>query len=799
MVLQTNQAQKRFKALAADVNATKEEVDEAEKQFLTFDNALRKVNKRAKDGRRDVGRYEIATKKLNNTLDNLAKATVVVKVFEQVLSATQRNSTAAGALDKAFGAVAITFDSIVGLFTNKLPEVKDAFTNTFDSIGNAVSQTFIDMRVKGLQAINVLGNFDEDIAALKKESAALGEELDSTKGLGSIFSDLTKEIEENVKRNNQLVDTTLAYRRQIIGIQKEINGLIGAQAKLQAAADNENNSLVERISFQEQLIESTNEIAALELKMAEKREELALENARINKNNIEAQEAAAEATATRVNVEIQNEQERLAQKTELATLERDLVEQQLDFQIDDFDNRKKNNEELLKNEKLTFEERKRIAEENIRLEQETFEAQVGLINDRLKKQGKAQLDIEKLVSESSSRQIAEQAINAGLSEQLTTRLLEIIRERRTQNQEVLKTQEELNDAEKTANQIVEETILKQEALKALKDDEIVSEEALAVLQQKTLSLAIQNLEMRIALSKEGSEERIRLESELTDKLLEQESIRLEGKKKKIAEEEKARKEAIERQERVQEAAFATIESFNDRRLEKLQTQIDTELSVAQEREDKLRELAERGLEDADNNLALNQKRQAELLRQQEEARKRAEQEKFLIAALDTYTSYLAQGETVVGALGKTATSTSLLRQIVQNLPGFHKGTENTGSTGIFGISDQYGPITGFTHRGERVLNEDENNMIPSWVDNTTLATVAHQVFSAPSSTANTSIDVKAVKELEKSIVDLNKQIANQPKHLKSYFDAVEECFVHVYEKKGLRFTERDYVGGVFGS
>ena len=54
---QTNEAQMRFKALAAQYGLNDKRTKAARKEFEKLDNKLRRVNAAARDGRRDVGRY----------------------------------------------------------------------------------------------------------------------------------------------------------------------------------------------------------------------------------------------------------------------------------------------------------------------------------------------------------------------------------------------------------------------------------------------------------------------------------------------------------------------------------------------------------------------------------------------------------------------------------------------------------------------------------------------------------------------------------------------------------------------
>ncbi len=65
---QTNAAQARFKRLAAQYGVTSKAAINAGNTFRKLDDRLRKINKSARDGRRDVGRYGLALQKVRGSL-----------------------------------------------------------------------------------------------------------------------------------------------------------------------------------------------------------------------------------------------------------------------------------------------------------------------------------------------------------------------------------------------------------------------------------------------------------------------------------------------------------------------------------------------------------------------------------------------------------------------------------------------------------------------------------------------------------------------------------------------------------
>lgn len=540
---QRNEAQKQLQNLVALHGEHSKEVREAAKAFAPLNERFERANEIAKNGFVFVGRYERALKGLKKQAKSTgqslkegltigAASAAVGKLMEGFSGALNSNSQAAGAFEKVLGAITITFSVLVSRFIKAIPLIKESFTSFFDSVSNGWDSFGLKAEKAFLKATNAFGRnddeikkLDESILKLQKNGSETGDSWDK---LVKIFEGGGDEIAKLVEKNNNLVDTTLAYRKQIIGLQNELNALLPTQSKLQAASDNENNSLQDRIKSQQDLILETEKINDLEEQIIKKREFLARENARINNQNIEAQEEAASATAERVALQIQNEQELADQKRELATLERDQIEQNLDFLIDDFDNRKTINERNIANEKLTYKERNDLLLENQKLAEESYKAQTDELSKRLTEQGKAQIDFDKLVKESSSERIAQIVRDAGLDETLNTRVLEIIRERRIVLQDLKDTQDELNKSNQDGFELIEDNILLERTLLELQKDGVDTEKVLEKLEEQRLEKKIQNLQLEISLSEESSAKELKLKKELNEALLQQTTNRIKS-------------------------------------------------------------------------------------------------------------------------------------------------------------------------------------------------------------------------------------------------------------------------------
>ena len=81
---QVNNAQARFKRLAAEFGVNSKQAQKANITFAQLDDRLRRINNTAKDGRRDVGRYGLAFREVGISLKSLFLAGGVVGVIRGI-------------------------------------------------------------------------------------------------------------------------------------------------------------------------------------------------------------------------------------------------------------------------------------------------------------------------------------------------------------------------------------------------------------------------------------------------------------------------------------------------------------------------------------------------------------------------------------------------------------------------------------------------------------------------------------------------------------------------------------------
>lgn len=216
-------------------------------------------------------------------------------------------------------------------------------------------------------------------------------------------------------------------------------------------------------------------------------------------------------------------------------------------------------------------------------------------------------------------------------------------------------------------------------------------------------------------------------------------------KKKIAD-----KLELDAQKQLYSNLNAIADAFAEREQARLQRKldlIDKEIQASKDRQSQLTELAKNGIEDAADNLAFEQRKQAELEIKREKAIQRQKFVELGLNALKTYTSKLENKDK--NALGSTIKDISLLTAFIRTLPTFYTGIENTGKGGNL---DDKGGFLSVLHPEERVLTANQNKKIGG-LDNETVASVMQMYrfnllkpVQAPTNSNTVHIDGKTLEQ-----------------------------------------------------
>lgn len=717
----TNDAQKEFKKLAAQYGANSKQAKEARKNFEDFDEQLREVNEAARDGRRDVGRYEKGVQSLTKTFKVFASATIVLKILDLLQTSISKNSDGAAELEKIWVRVTTVFQVVAERLTIAFPIIQAKF-----------EQFILKTRIGFLELTSLFGSNEEEVAKLQKEY----DDLEGLAGtdLANAFAGMGAEIEDLTAKQIKLIDDTLAYRRQIVGLEQDIADTIPTQENLRAQFEDDSRSLEEQIRAGVAFREELTRRQALEETIAARRLKIAQENAAANKTSVEAQEELSAATLEYNQLIADQASELVSTEKEIQKLRDDATQLNLDFYIDDFDNRKTVNERIIADETQTYARRKALLEENLRDTENVFDLEEEALNKSLRERGKAELDFDELRKKTSSEEIARVIRESGISEPLAIRALEVLRERRTFLQDNAEAQRDLNAAEAESLLLQDDIALQKRALLKLEERGVDMEKVLQTLSEERLQNEIDNLREQIAVAEEGSAAAIRLNQELNDKLLEQNQQRNAKQLKQLQEFGQAAN-----------TAFELLSDISNKRSEERLAAIDEEIEAEEKRLDRLKELADQGNEDAQNNIAVAQQRQAQLELEREHQLARQKKSELALTAIQTYSGKVTSG--TPNPLASTISDIAVLRAFVNTLPGFFEGTEDTGTKGV--LRDKHGTITGFTHEKERVLNADQNKLIGD-MSNAELAMLAHRENTKQDRSLSSAQIVKELQELKKT-------------------------------------------------
>ena len=337
---------------------------------------------------------------------------------------------------------------------------------------------------------------------------------------------------------------------------------------------------------------------------------------------------------------------------------RDRFERELDFAIDAFDSQKTVNERRIADDQISFDKRKKLLEETINLTNSSFDSQIKLVEDYTKQK----IDFDELSKESDEAVIRAKLRTFNFDDVTLGRVLEIIKERKLALQDLSDAQRDVNDSEQEAIDLREkiidqETALKESSVESSKqyDEDIIENE-------------IEALRRRLELYEKGSIAYLNIQSELNEKLLEQQTTQLEKEKENQKELEDAIKETTQ----------VIAESYI-KRLEEKQKTLDEELQSSKQHESDLKELAKDGVQDANDNLAFEQRKQAEIDKKKAQALKNQKRVELGLVALQTFGNLTQSGEKQ--PLGKTITEVTKLLAFINSLPAFKDGVIDFQGTG----------------------------------------------------------------------------------------------------------------------
>lgn len=677
-----NELRKDYKNLVIQEGKTTKESRKLLKEIKGLDKELKELDKSVGQNFREIGNYEKALESTKKQLVKIAAAAAVT----------------AGAFK---GVGASLEESEEG--SEDLRKVSSALGSVWDQLKNTAASLALDVV-----------DFTKAVVSGDKEITEIGSSFERT-------SKNTENYAEKVKAaaaaEVEATERTIEFEKAVRPLEKRLsvlNGLIGEQLILGGDSTRSFDQIVDAVvKGQDLQIERARilfDIANEELKIIRTRLE-ARQKAGLNNIALLDQEKEAVIKLQEARNELLFEQ--LDNQKILRETARDRFEQELDFAIDAFDSQKTVNERRILDEKASVDARRLLLEETVRLTNSSFQNQIKLVQEFTKQK----VDLDSIALESDEAVIRQRLKNFTLDEITTTRILEIIRERKLAVQDLADAERDLNDVEQAAIDIKKDLAEQEEALANL------TTESLAQLEKDREQNTIDSLRRRLDLAKEGSIEHLTLNQQLNDALLKQGADRLAKEKEladKAAAEAKARtQETISQVLQITSAIGTELNRRNSQRAADRDREID-ENQTALERQ---RDLAAQG---ADNELAFRKEQGDKLALQKKEALEKEARQLEAIQLTEAYfnalNAILSKPDANPNTAPAEALGTVLLAKgVAKALVPYYEGTEDTGSTGA--MSDEHGAITGYTHSNERVIKATDNKQM-SGLSNSELTQLA---------------------------------------------------------------------------
>jgi hypothetical protein len=659
--------------------------------------------------------------------------------------------------------------------------------------GNAIVDNLVN-RFKGLiDLFNAVGKglkalWEQDLENLKEAANEAGTAIvQMTTGFDEEqqqkIADFTKEVLETANAFAELTEEQRKLIRLNREREKSLARITKAQEEQLAIQEDDTRGFEERAVAAEKAAKLLEERALLELKIARANLNILQKEIKLRKSNGEDIEqlldAEKEATLALIDAEKDLSLTRLDNAEKRRRLVQDTLERDLDILIDGLDNQKSINERIIASEKETFAERFRLQKRTEKIFKDSFDAQVATIQTFTDKQ----IDINDLLAEDDARLLNQKIRNLELSEIMEGRLLEVIRDRRTGVQDLIESENDLNDALRDSLITKGDVLLTEQALIELRKEGANVEEILDKLAEDRAEKEIELLRERLAQAKEGSAEYLSINKQLNDALLAQ-------FKDRLSEEETEEDDSLKRRAENRKLALEAISELNEKYFDDKIEKIEEEIEAEEKRAEQLRELAAQGNEDAQNNLALTQKRQAEAELERERQLKRQKQSELALASIQAYSQKVTAGEE--NPLASTITDISVLSAFIQSLPAFFGGSERVGDDLDAVLSGRDGHIIR-VDGDERILSPSQNAMIPREMSNMELAIRARDSVSTNQrSSTETALLVEEIRQLRKVTEE-------RPQFMGVKYDEITKSLVDHFEQKGRLEKVHKKTGSIWGN
>lgn len=672
------------------------------------------------------------------------KATFVQRVLAGAVNFTSKSfKRLKVALTRSgIGLIIVAIGSLIAFFKESTAGV-DALSGGMAGLGQVFK--VLAGRV-GLIGKAIIDSIQSSILGFKAFASALSLNFKEAKKFQKESEEQSKQAQENFKKAFKGIGKAIAdafasgqeYSKLIRQLQKDLIGLNVEIAKLNAESEKQEEieadatkTFEERTTAVLKSIEAQKKASEIQLEIAER--ELEAEQVLLkaleknNESTLEQSRIVSEKQIALIDAQKDAEIKALSLRRTANQLNQDLIEKNLDILIDGFDNQKTINERVIADEKRRFDERRKLLEETIALQKDILKQEVA----EIQKVAKQKIDIADLIATSDSKQLNDKIRAIGLSEILEGRLLEVVREARTQESELTQTlidldrdrlelkkeiQQQLEDLiaqnieDQTKQAIELQRLEEQRALFEIEERQKVykiDEEEFKLLEKQKTEIKQKGVEDREtieinALERENDRNQKVLElkllnEETTQKEINEEltKLKIEQLTKEIELEKNAGRDALDKelelaklksevriaQEKKTADAIKEIQDVTAKALfDSFQMNLDKQINELDRLEEKQSGIVDRQIERAqqglENNLAFEEQQLAELEQKKIKAQKKQIQLDKIRTLYNAYSSASASGEK--NAIAKVLRDFSILQGLESAVMSFGAGTGEKG-------------------------------------------------------------------------------------------------------------------------
>ena len=373
---------------------------------------------------------------------------VLIGTLLVTLTKTQAGLNGLDGAMRSFGAILETVVGRLITFGQGLSGIFSVLADKFSVLGLRFENFGLSIKKIFLEAKNLLGGVDEELGTIKGSIKSNDDEIkklnksisedstEATNQFSKTFQGLGLAIDEAVTKAMALSKIINKIKFENVELSVELEKQLAISEKAEEIEGDATRSFEERtkailtsIDAQQKASKISQQIAENNLKAVN--EELkVIENERklIGEEKIRRIEAEKEVLIAKKESQIKAIQLSKVRRQ----LEQDEIEKNLDILIDGFDNQKTINEQLIASDKLRFDERKKLLKETEELQKKILAEEISEIN----KVSKTKIDVNKLIKLSDSKLLNEKIRGYELSEILEGRLLEVVREARTQERDL---------------------------------------------------------------------------------------------------------------------------------------------------------------------------------------------------------------------------------------------------------------------------------------------------------------------------------------------------------------------------